>query len=163
LHTKFLPVRGHGGLARRLVTTSTLSEKQLKDKHIVTKDVPLLVINVNKLKDEFFVNLSREEPGPNYVHFGDWTPNWVYRELVSESRGSDGVYTLKKQKTNNEALDLYIYARAILEKKGYFRINWESPPYWCKPRKGPGKKSEDNKQVVNPRIDTGRFNRRGRR
>ena len=159
LHTNFCPVRGDGNLRRKNVTSSFLSERQVKKKNSSVHNVPLLVININALKDEFFANLSIEAPGANYIHFGDWTPDWLYAELISEVRGADARYVKKKKRTNNEALDLYIYARALLEHRGYFRIDWRSPPYWCRPRKV----ENDEKKSAAKKVAPGRVDRSGAR
>lgn len=92
--------------------------------------VPLWIINTTILKDEVAANLSRSEPGPNFIHLPDWAGEWFFRELSAETRTASG--WLKKRKgDNNEAFDLCGYNRVAYSLCGGDKINWQRPPEWA--------------------------------
>lgn len=93
-------------------------------------DVPLYLLQTDQLKDRIAAGLSRETPGPNYIHFPDWLGEWFYDELTYEVRGLDGKWK-KPGKGANEALDLTCYCHALVILKGYEKIDWSRPPPWA--------------------------------
>ena len=120
------------------------------DKSEVTKSksgVILYLLNVTRLKDEVAFSLARAEPGPLYVHFPKWLGEWFYDELRSEVKDSKtGKWSKKKEKTNNEALDLLGYSFAAYTMAGGETIDYDNPPNWAKrakDRKDDGSKADD--------------------
>ncbi|WP_392440220.1 phage terminase large subunit family protein [Edwardsiella piscicida] len=115
-------------------------------------DVPIYLLQTDKLKDRISGALSRDIPGPNYIHFPDWLGEWFYEELTYEERDISGKWR-KPGHGANEAFDLFCYAHAIAILRGYERINWESPPVWARLPTEPSSKpvtqpaSEENKPV----------------
>lgn len=93
-------------------------------------DVPLYLLQTDQLKDRVAAALSRETPGPNFIHFPDWLGEWFYDELTYEERGTDGKWK-RPGKGANEALDLMCYADALVLLKGYDKIDWLRPPPWA--------------------------------
>ncbi|EMO5715836.1 phage terminase large subunit family protein [Enterobacter bugandensis] len=93
-------------------------------------DVPLWLLQTDQLKDRIAAGLSRETPGPNYIHFPDWLGEWFYDELTYEERGLDGKWR-KPGRGANEALDLMCYCHALVVIKGYDGIDWSKPPPWA--------------------------------
>jgi phage terminase large subunit GpA-like protein len=93
-------------------------------------DVPLYLLQTDQLKDRIAAALSRETPGPNYIHFPDWLGEWFYDELTYEERDSSGKWK-KPGSGPNEALDLMCYCHALTILKGYEKIDWSNPPPWA--------------------------------
>ncbi|WP_411814080.1 phage terminase large subunit family protein [Cronobacter muytjensii] len=94
-------------------------------------DVPVYLLQTDQLKDRIHNALSRETPGPNFIHFPDWVGEWFYDELLYEERGPDGKWR-KPGKGANEALDLMCYCHALALLRGYERIkDWSKPPQWA--------------------------------
>ena len=61
-----------------------------------------------------FTRLKNTEPGPGFIHIGDWADDEFIRQITSEravTRFSRGVphQEFKKTRERNEALDLLIY------------------------------------------------------
>lgn len=94
-------------------------------------DIPLWLLNVNRLKDIINSGLRREHPGPGYIHFPDWFPKSGFDELKSEVRNPDGTWTQVRKR--NETFDLLAYCEAALLRLGADRIDWLSPPAWAAP------------------------------
>lgn len=93
-------------------------------------DIPVLFLNGNQIKDQLYNNLNRAEPGPGYMHFGDWLGAWFFDELNSERRQSDGSWL---KVSANEAPDLYAYQLAAIHHLGIDKCNWTAPPPWAMP------------------------------
>lgn len=97
-------------------------------------DVPVYLLQTDRLKDGIHNNLRRETSGPGFIHFPDWIGEWFYDELTYEVRGPDGKWR-KPGRGANEALDLFCYCHALAVLRGYERIkNWDEPPSWAKPQ-----------------------------
>lgn len=92
-------------------------------------DIPLYLLNTNKLKDVINTGLKREFPGPGYIHTAEWLPKSWYDELKSEVRETNGTWTQVRKR--NEAFDLLVYCEATLLRLGADRIDWLSPPAWA--------------------------------
>ena len=103
-------------------------------------DVPILFINVGHIKDILAADLERNDPGPGYIAFPNWLPDWFYAELTREKRDANGRWTGKGR---NEAWDLLTYAEALARVGFPFRyrpfllagINapqfWINTPRWA--------------------------------
>jgi len=97
-------------------------------------DVPVYLLQTDRLKDGIHNNLRRETSGPGFIHVPDWIGEWFYDELTYEVRGPDGKWR-KPGRGANEALDLFCYCHALAVLRGYERIkNWDEPPSWAKPQ-----------------------------
>lgn len=93
--------------------------------------VPLWIINVTIFKDELFSSLSREEPGPDYIHLPAWAGEWMMKELAAERKGPDGRYRKLRKSDPNEQLDLMNYNALAYSLVGGEKINWKNPPEWA--------------------------------
>jgi phage terminase large subunit GpA-like protein len=114
-------------------------------------DVPLYLLNPNKLKDVVAACLRRRVPGPGYYNFPEpksvknpqgWLPASFFDELAAEVRNERGVW--EQVRLRNEALDLCCYIKAGsmmlgVDRKGF----WESPPRWARTH-------DDNSEVLSP-------------
>ena len=118
--------------------------QNVKDK----SGVELFLLNVHRLKDEVEFALARTEPGPRYVHFPDWLGGWFYDELRAEVKDpKTGKWSKKKEKSNNEALDLIGYSFAAYSMAGGDTLDFDNPPKWAiraGDRGNDGSKSEDD-------------------
>lgn len=95
-------------------------------------EVPLYLLQTDRLKDGIHNCLKRETEGAGYIHFPDWIGEWFYDELTYEVRGVNGKWT-KPGKGANEALDLFCYCHALAVLRGYERIkDWSNPPAWAR-------------------------------
>ncbi|AYN29996.1 phage terminase large subunit family protein [Buttiauxella sp. 3AFRM03] len=132
-------------------------------------DVPLYLLQTDQLKDRMSNALSRDVPGPNFVHFPDWLGEWFYEELTYEERGADGKWK-KPGKGANEALDLMCYCHAMVIIKRYDKIDWsrpppyaqeigirEIPPVWTATKSLPADHAEEKKTQSPPLSETRGF------
>lgn len=105
-------------------------------------DVPLLLLNTNRLKDIVDASLKRRVAGPGFYHFppakhpkmnpDGWLPESFYDELQAEVRDESGKWT--QVKPANEALDGCVGIKATNLQLGVDRRGfWENPPLWAAP------------------------------
>jgi len=94
-------------------------------------DVPVLMVNPNKIKDAVNNDLARETVGPGYIHLPDWLGQWFFDELSAERRDDKGRW--RKVSKRNEAFDLLVYVYALLFHLRLERVNWGAPPAWLRP------------------------------
>jgi phage terminase large subunit GpA-like protein len=97
------------------------------------KDVPIYILNTNKLKDDVHAMLRRVMPGGLYLHFPHWLDAGYYDELKAEIRDDSGKW--EKIRERNEALDLNVYMLALGRILGLNseKFNWQNPPAWAAP------------------------------
>jgi phage terminase large subunit GpA-like protein len=93
-------------------------------------DVPVLMLNVNLIKDGIYGDLTREVPGPGYVHLPDWVPEAYFDEITSEIRTPKG-WEKDDSHQANEDFDLHAYNRAMVVVAGAEKIDWSKPPEWA--------------------------------
>lgn len=94
-------------------------------------DVPVWLINTNTIKDGVAGALTRDQPGPGYLHLPDWLPKSAFEELVAETRDEKG--WTRPRGVANESFDLAVYNRAAVIALKAEQINWTSPPSWARP------------------------------
>lgn len=105
-------------------------------------DVPLFICNPNLLSDGVHSGLTRQAPGPNYIHFpaahhptqnpGGWLPPAFFDELSAEVRDANG--TWRKVRKRNESFDLCRMIRAGLLRLGLDKVmDWNAVPPWLAP------------------------------
>lgn len=132
LHRKVMLVKGGSSRSAPRMRETYPDNTGRKDRHASAKgDIPLHVLNTNLIKDTISNALEREVPGPNYCHFPDWLGDWFFEELTYEQRLDNGKWK-KPGKGPNEAFDLFVYVDVAATKKGYDKINWQSPPPWAR-------------------------------
>lgn len=93
-------------------------------------DVPVYLLNTDRLKDSVMSMISRKQVGPRYVHFAKWLAKWFYEELFYETR-ENGKWK-KPGKGANEAFDLFAYNYCLtlikhVDNEGF----WDKPPSWA--------------------------------
>lgn len=96
-------------------------------------DIPLYLLNTNRLKDIINTGKLRTVPGPGYIHVPTWLPRAWWDELNSEVRKENGVW--EQHRKRNEALDLLVYCEAGCLRLGADRIQWSADkcPTWARP------------------------------
>ena len=94
-------------------------------------DVPVLMVNTNRVKDIVNGDMANDVPGPGYMHWPDWLRESFYRELTVESR-TNGRW-INSNHARNEAFDLYTYGRALCSWLGADNMDWDSAKPWARP------------------------------
>lgn len=94
-------------------------------------DVPVYLLNTDRIKDTVSAALERPEPGRRYIHFPEWLPEAFFDELLAEERSASGKW--EKVSNRNETLDLFVYNWACIYQRKADRIDWDSPPPWAVP------------------------------
>lgn len=120
-------------------------------------DVPVYILNVNLIKDGVFGDLSRQVPGPGYVHIPEWIDDEYFAEITAEQRTAKG---WEKQVSGqaNEDFDLHAYARAACVALKAEAIDWKSPPEWAAPFEQRAKLAEVREEAKKQRVATPRRN-----
>jgi len=93
-------------------TTAPITNKTIDQ--MIPNELTLFSIGVHTLKDNFYANLGITEKGANYCHFPnkDVYNKKYFNMLTAEKRDDKGKYV--KVRTRNEALDVRVYALAVL-------------------------------------------------
>lgn len=117
-------------------------------------DIPLYLLETNKLKDIVANGLKRRDPGPGYYHFpmprhpernpDGWLSQAFFDELDAEVRNERGVW--EQVKRRNETLDCCVMIRAgCMMLKADSKEFWTNPPAWARPL-------HQNSDVVSPEV-----------
>lgn len=131
LSSRVMLVKGGSNDKAKPVTQGTARDNRGK----AMRDMPLWLVNTDYFKDLIAASLRRQVPGPGYFHAPDWLPATYFDELRAEIRQANGKW--KKIRARNEALDLWVYALAIVEALGFGprgRLKWDAPPEWALPQ-----------------------------
>ncbi|MEO1733180.1 MAG: terminase gpA endonuclease subunit, partial [Pseudomonadota bacterium] len=108
----------------------TVSGKSKKGR--VAKDIVILNMATDRLKDAVSASLVMSEIGPNYCGLGDWMSKGQLTELTAERRDDDGHWSKRPGFVRNEGLDHLVQARAQFIIIGGERINLDAPPDWAR-------------------------------
>jgi phage terminase large subunit GpA-like protein len=127
-HSRFLLVKGDNNQsAPRAHITYPDSAK--KDQMAQARgEIPVLMLNVNSLKDTLNGMLDRTEAGGGKVSYPSWLPDEFFTELTVEQRGPRGWENPRKHR--NEAWDLLVYALGACVYRRIETVNWDEPPEW---------------------------------
>lgn len=130
VHGRVHLIKGEGRPDAPRTRISYPDSSQKGTKAIARGEVPVLMLNVNILKDELNNLLDRDsgDEGAQFV-WPDWLPDEWYGEMCSERRTAKGWE--KPSGARNEAWDLSTYLLGICRHRKVDRINWESPPDWA--------------------------------
>ena len=121
-------IRGHGGFkvdGRFWYKAPTRASDGKK-----ARDIKLLNIATDKLKDTTFAGLGREDGGAGALILGQWMPNDRLKEFTAEKRTEKG-WVKRPGIPRNEAIDLSGYAQAIAEFKGLLKLDPANPQPWA--------------------------------
>ncbi|MEO1686514.1 MAG: terminase gpA endonuclease subunit [Pseudomonadota bacterium] len=94
------------------------------------RDVTLLFVGSDRLKDAVSASLTRETDGPGAYRLPATLPDAVYEEFAAERWTPKG-WELKPGVQRNEALDLRVYSLGLTLVLGAERIDWDAPPDWA--------------------------------
>lgn len=98
----------------------------------VARDVPIITISTDRVKDEIAAALTREDPGPGAYHLFESLDPSVFSELSAERRTDKG-WERKAGGRRNEAFDLAVYGKALAIVMRAEKIDWLNPPDWARP------------------------------
>lgn len=139
LQRKCFLVRGMGGDAvkkkiqenKDKVVLSWPDSREQSNRKVSSKgDVPVLMINTDRFKDDIMGQLERDFDGWGYIQFPKYYRDSHYEELLnSEIREPHGWDQIRGKP--NETLDLFVYVLAIWHYLGGHSINWQRPPLWA--------------------------------
>ncbi|HFQ4959213.1 TPA: terminase gpA endonuclease subunit [Vibrio vulnificus] len=93
-------------------------------------EIPLLMLNTNRLKNRVVASYSREEFGSRYFHLPGWAERNWFDELTAEYINEKGEWECP-EKSRNESFDLCAYAEAGMHYLGGDDIDWDNPPGWA--------------------------------
>lgn len=121
-------IRGHGGLKveGRVWYKAPVRASDGKQ----ARDIKLLNIATDKLKDTVFAGLSRTEGGTGSFLLGKWMPDERLKEFTAEVRGLKGWVPVPNI-PRNESIDLSSYAQAVAEHKGVLKLDPVRPREWA--------------------------------
>ena len=106
------------------------SRKQVGRKVSSKGDVPVLMINTDRFKDDIMGRVERDFDGWGYIQFPKNFKDSHYEELLnSEVREPFGWVPIRGKP--NETFDLFVYVLAIWHHLGGPDINWDRPPLWA--------------------------------
>jgi len=119
----------------------TFPDSGQKGKFAIARgDVPVWLVNSNKVKDRVSNMLGRTDPG-GQVHFPIWhapdnqviDTGWLYSQLTTEVRTTRGWENPSRRK--NEAFDLLAYCVGICstQQVRLEHMDWTRPPPWANP------------------------------
>lgn len=130
---RFRLTRGVGGLKVRRAVLA-YPETAHGGKKSAARDVPIITLGTDRLKDEISAALTRDMPGPGAYHVYASLNPVVFAELAAERRTDTG-WERKAGGRRNEALDLAVYGKAAVIVLGAEKITWTAPPAWAAPLK----------------------------
>lgn len=126
LSNRVVLAKGYSGRPDWFVRESLVGGKQGEG------DVPLYLLNPNKLKDSVDAGLRRKTPGPGYYHWPQWVNEAFFDELEAETKDENGVW--QQVKPRNESFDLCYYIRGLYVILGLDKIrNWAVVSPWLQP------------------------------
>lgn len=92
-------------------------------------EIPVLMFNVNVLKDRLNAMLDGTMPEAGQIHLPDWLDDEVYVEMTVERRTVKGWLNVKSYR--NEAWDLFTYCVGLCTHLRVEHLNWDKPPGWA--------------------------------
>lgn len=94
-------------------------------------DVPVLMMNVNLLKDDVNGRLDCLEPAKGMIRFPDWMPDEFYNELCAEIRTMKGWENPSNSRNEDwDALTACI-GMGVSELLRLEHLDWNNPPSWA--------------------------------
>lgn len=132
-HRRFQLLKGASNRTAPRVALSYPDSERKDRKANARGEVPVLLMNVDMLKDQLDGMLDRADGRMASVVFPDWLPDWFFVELTVEVKDPVKGWQNPK-KLRNEAWDLIVYAMAMCitnRHVGLENINWDAPPLWA--------------------------------
>lgn len=137
IKAKVYLVRGMGGRKGTIAknadkTKLTYPDSRTQSNRKVSSkgDVPVLMVNTDRFKDDIANALERDFDGWGFVTFPKFFKDEHYNELLnSEVRTETGWDPIRGKL--NETLDLLVYALAVWHERAGHMIDWNRPPGWA--------------------------------
>lgn len=129
---RFHLVRGQGGLAAERARAKAPESSHKGGRGKGAKGVVILWAGTDRLKDEIAASLLREHGGPRALRIPRLAPAEVFEEYAAERRTEAG-WEKRPGVQRNEALDLSVYALALVIMLGGERIREDALPAWALP------------------------------
>ena len=128
-HARFLLCKGEKRPTAPRAEITYPDNRNRKDRKAGARgEIPVLLLNVNLLKDKLDGMVGGEETNGSFL-MPSWFPDEVFLEMLAEVRGAKGWEN--KNRRRNEAWDLATYALGACVHMGIEKINWEAPPNWA--------------------------------
>lgn len=128
---RFYILKGEGG-DRRKRAVLRRPETSHSGKAHAARDVVILFVGTDRLKDEVAASLLREAGGARKLSVSRFAPAQVFSEYAAERRGPKG-WNKRAGVQRNEALDLSCYNLGLAIALEAEAINWDRPPLWAAP------------------------------
>lgn len=124
--------RGEGGLKKpdRVWRKAPESASQKSRRRRVAKDVEILFMATDRLKDAVMASLRAESGLTNACLIPEWMGEDHLAEFTTERRQPNG-WEKRPGMVRNESLDHLVQARAMHIIKGGEKIDWADPVYWA--------------------------------
>lgn len=132
-HKRFQLLKGNPqrGAPRAVIS---YPDSERKDRRAGARgEVPIMLLNVNMLKDQLDGRLDRLDEHGGMISFPAWLPDSFYSELTVEVRVPNKGWENPK-KLRNEAWDLLTYTLGlmVIQRHGAMDlIDWDKPPAWA--------------------------------
>lgn len=107
--------------------SSTAAGKRRK----VAKDIEILNVATDRLKDATVASLLLAEDGQNICWIGHWQSDAHLVEFTAERKTLKGNWEKKPGMVRNESLDLLAGCRAIHILERGEKLSWAAPPDWA--------------------------------
>lgn len=134
LHHRVMLVKGGSNGGDKVRESFPDNSKRSDRKAKANGDIPLYILNTDKIKDVVTHSVNRSDIGRRYVHFPLWLSEWFFDELTAENRCNlTGKWSKPSSRTRNETLDLFVYIWACIFHKKADLIDWASPPAYALP------------------------------
>jgi phage terminase large subunit GpA-like protein len=121
--------RGQGGQFADRVWLKA-PERTSKNRRRVAKDVQILNMATDRLKDAVSASLRLVDEGQNHCAIPEWMDDNVLTEYTAERRGVKG-WEKRPGMVRNESLDHLVQARALHIHLGGEKIDWAAPRPWA--------------------------------
>lgn len=134
LHKRFRLVKGTGQPNSPRVNLS-YPDSGRKDRTANARgEIPVLLLNTDKLKDQLDKMLDRKEPGGGMIRFAESLPDSFFVELTVEQKDVKGRWVNPKQ-LRNEAWDLLVYLLGLISDPDLRidQMDWSKPLIWVAP------------------------------
>jgi phage terminase large subunit GpA-like protein len=113
-------------------TRITYPDAQQKDQLAAARgDVPVLLLNSNRLKDDLAGRLEVMVPGKGMYHFPSWLDDKFYSELCAETRAPSGWENKAGGRNERWDLSYYCIGGCVSSLVRVEQIDWNSPPAWA--------------------------------
>lgn len=108
--------------------TEDIVNERFPDSKIARGDIPLLLLDTDRLKNRVAASFERETIGENYFHLPGWCGVEWYEELTAEYINEKTGRWECDNGVRNESFDLCCYAEAAAIYLGIDGIDWAQPP-----------------------------------